>query len=175
MKPDQSFAISIGLVDGLITSLMITAYAIVYNLPVSTYTALHIAFGSSFVGSVSYFIAEFSKLSKSEFQVAKALKPGKKVSQSIKKVLSERILLESVYGGSASFIMGFIGASIPLFSYVGFHNMDSISLGLSYLSLSLFGAYTAKVTGGSYAKWVSGLIILGVVMTIIGTALRIVS
>ncbi len=175
MKPDQSFAISIGLVDGLITSLMITAYAIVYDFPIRPETALHIAFGSSFVGSISYFIAEFSKLSKSEFRVAKALKPGIKVPQSIKKILSGRILVESVYGGSASFIMGFIGASIPLFSYVGFHDIDSISLGLSYLSLSLFGAYTAKVTGGSYTKWILGLIILGVLMTFIGTALRIVS
>jgi len=175
LNQDRAFAISIGLVDGLITSLMITAYAIVYHYPISSIQSLHIAFGSSFVGAISYFIAEFSKLSQNEFRVSKALKPGIKVPPSVKRNLRERNLRESMYGGSASLIMGFVGASIPLFSYTTFQDSAFLSLGLSYLTLALFGTYTSKRSGGSYTKWILGLVALGVLMTLVGAMLRIVS
>lgn len=123
MNQDRAFAISIGLVDGLITSLMITAYAIVYHYPISSIQSLHIAFGSSFVGAISYFIAEFSKLSQNEFRVSKALKPGIKVPPSVKRNLRERNLRESMYGGSASLIMGVcrrLNTTIQLHNISGF-------------------------------------------------------
>ncbi len=174
MKADHAFAISIGLVDGLITSLVIAAHAIVSHLSLSPTVAFRIAFGSSFVGSVSFFIAEFSKLSKDEFRVAKILKPGRK-SPTIMKNLTEKLIIEALYGGTASFAMGFVGASVPLFTYSLLNNSEIFTLGCSYLALALFGVYTSKITGGSYIKWMAGLIFLGVLMTIVGSILRIVS
>lgn len=174
MKEDQGFAISIGLVDGLITSLVITSGAIVGHSTIGFYQSLRIAFGSSFVGAISFFIAQFSKLSKDEYRIARVLKPGSS-SVKIHPSLTGKNLLDSIEGGSASLIMGFLGASIPLFSYSMLGESAIVSLLCSYSSLGVFGIYTSKISGGKSSRWLISLILLGIIMTFLGYNLKIVS
>jgi VIT1/CCC1 family predicted Fe2+/Mn2+ transporter len=174
VNSENSFAFSIGGIDGLITSLMITSNAIITQSVIGFDTALRISFGSAIVGAASFFVAEFGELSKDERRVAKHLNPNLLQSEHRNKFF-KRNLEDAFRGGSVSLFMGFIGASVPIVSYSMLMKYSSLSLLFSYISLGLLGIYLGKTSGGKVHGWFMALIILGILMTIAGYFLRIVS
>ncbi len=174
MNEDDSFALSIGAIDGLITSLMITSNAIISKSNIMLEAALRISLGSAVVGAASFFVAEYGRLRQGEYRIAHLLKPSSNPGQSKTSVM-KRNLSDAFKGGSLSFIMGFVGAAIPIVSYSLLHRGGVYSLTFSYLALGIMGIFLGKSSGGKASNWFISLVILGVIMTVAGYYLRIVS
>ena len=77
MNRETIFPITIGLVDGIITTLMITSGRIVSGVDLSLNHTLRIASASSIVGAGSYFVAQYSKMRNEVSRVSKHLNPDK--------------------------------------------------------------------------------------------------
>jgi VIT1/CCC1 family predicted Fe2+/Mn2+ transporter len=71
--------------------------------------------------------------------------------------------------------MGFIGAAIPILSYSVLHAEGIYSLTFSYFALGMLGIFLGKSSGGRMSNWFLSLVILGVIMTVVGYFLKIVS
>ncbi|MCL4323112.1 MAG: hypothetical protein M1498_01485 [Candidatus Thermoplasmatota archaeon] len=174
MNDNDSFALSIGAIDGLITSLMITSNAIISKSNVMFETALRISMGSAVVGAASFFVAEYGRLRQGEYRIARLLNPSMTQNESRSHVI-RRNLTDAFRGGSFSFIMGFIGAAIPILSYSVLHAEGIYSLTFSYFALGMLGIFLGKSSGGKMSNWFLSLVILGVIMTVVGYFLKIVS
>ncbi|MHB1440181.1 MAG: hypothetical protein ACYCSO_03785 [Cuniculiplasma sp.] len=174
MNKDDSFALSIGSIDGLITSLMITSNAIISQHSIVLGTALRISLGSAVVGAASFFVAEFGRLRQGEYRIARLLNPAMKKGENKFSVI-RRNLIDSFRGGSFALIMGFLGAAIPIVSYSTLHSSGVFSLILSYTALGILALFIGKSSGGHLRNWFFALVLLGILMTIAGYYLRIVS
>ena len=174
MNEDDSFALSIGAIDGLITSLMITSNAIISKSTILLETALRISLGSAVVGAASFFVAEYGRLRQGEYRVAHLLKPSLGPGQR-KTSVNRRNLSDAFKGGSFSFIMGFVGAAVPIVSYSLLHRGGVYSLAFSYSALGITGIFLGKSSGGKISNWFISLVILRVIMTAVGYYLKIVS
>ncbi|MGP6220446.1 hypothetical protein [Caldiplasma sukawensis] len=172
MDRDLFFPVTIGVIDGIISAIMISANALISRSKLTLLVALDISIGSSFVSALSYLIAEYGKLRSDAHRVEIALRPGNKDRQ--RKHLFRSILLEALYGGGLSLLMGFLGASSTLIPYSLGLISPLYSIIISYAILGLVGALIGKVSGGSALAWSMALVISGILITILGNYIRIV-
>ncbi len=166
------FPVAIGLIDGLITALIIASHAILNDLSISEFAAIRISWGSSLVGATSYLVAEYGRRRTDMVRVARHLNPGN-LRPSKNRFVRLGILLDSVTGGAIALGMGFIGSMIPLMSYSVFNMNPYISLGITFLALGITGIYMGMEAEGSSVMWVTALILVGITMLFLGNYLRI--
>ena len=163
---------AIGLIDGLITALIIASHAILSNLTLPVSAAIRISGGSSMVGATSYLLAEYGEKRTDMARIAKHLNPMT-LKYSRNRSVQMRILLESVIGGSVALAFGFIGAMIPLGFYSVFGMSPIISIAVTFIALSLTGVYMGYEAEGSAMMWLIALDSVGILMLILGNYLRI--
>ncbi len=163
---------AIGLIDGLITALIIASNAILSDLSISLYAAIRISGGSSMVGATSYLLAEYGEKRTDMVRIARHLNPVT-LKSSKNRSVQMRILMESILGGSVALSFGFIGAMIPLAFYSIFDMNPLISISVTFIALSLTGLYMGYEAEGSAMMWIIALDSVGFLMLILGNYLRI--
>ncbi|MHB1492451.1 MAG: VIT1/CCC1 transporter family protein [Thermoplasmataceae archaeon] len=172
MNRENIFPITIGLVDGIITTLMITSGRIASGVGLGIYHTLKIASGSALVGAASYFVAQYSKMRNEVSRVSKHLNPeGKRVKKS---AISRIILVETIVGTLAAALFGFMGSMIPLLGSISFPDDIFVPFFLSLVSLGILGIFVGKYANGSSLNWSVALVIMGVIVTIAGIYLNII-
>ena len=173
MNSDLEFAFTIGTIDGIITALMIASRAILSDTAMSLDLSVRIALGSSVVGASSYLVAEYGKLRAEDSLVYRHLRP--QGSRRLRNEVNIELFVDAFRGGSISMLMGFVGAAIPLISYSLFERIQGISIGISYLTLILMGVILGRKSGGKILLWSTSLVILGLLMTLLGYYVRVIS
>lgn len=172
-KQSLLFPFTLGLSDGVITTLMLISRSLISGDPVSLNLALRVAFGSAFVGGFSFFIAEYSRLRGEISRTSRQL-VLRSPSYLIKGKIGRDIMFESVAGTSISVLSGFSGAMIPLAFSVLVPQDGRISIIVAVLSLAFLGAGISKSVKGNYLFWMSTMVVLGLVVTSIGFYLHLV-
>ncbi|MGP6206458.1 hypothetical protein ACNF42_00260 [Cuniculiplasma sp. SKW3] len=173
MNSDLEFAFTIGTIDGIITALMIASRAILSDIEMPLSLAVRIAVGSSVVGAASYLVAEYGKLRAEDSLVYKHLRP--QGSRRVRNEVNMELFLDAFKGGGVSMLMGFVGASIPLLSYSILNRTPYISIIVSYITLIALGIILGKKSGGKISSWAGSLILLGILMTILGYYVQVIS
>ena len=163
---------AIGLIDGLITALIIASNAILSKNVIPFPTALRIAGGSSIVGATSYLVAEYGRMRTDMVRIARHLNP-ETLRSSKNRSVRIRILMESISGGGIALSFGFIGALIPLGSYSIFNMDPVISMTITFIALSITGIYMGHEAEGSALMWIIALNSVGILMLLLGNFLRI--
>ncbi|MEM0156378.1 MAG: hypothetical protein QW597_07265 [Thermoplasmataceae archaeon] len=173
MRDDILFPVTLGLTDGIITVLMLASADFLGPSNMTVTLAVRIAFGSAFVGTLSFFIAEYSRLRSELTKVSQHLtmRPSNRL---IKTDLGTRILIESLGGTLLSGSFGFIGALIPLLFDVILPAEGYLAIISAYLVLAIMGMGIASVSSGNRLRWIMSLIILGATVTVVGKFIAIV-
>ncbi|GGM76425.1 hypothetical protein GCM10007108_12940 [Thermogymnomonas acidicola] len=171
MRPRLLFPVTIGLSDGIITSLMIAASRMAEPSSVSAYFALRVAAGSAIVGMFSFFVAEYSRL-RNELSRSSRQLGYPSPSFLLRTRLGRSILVEAITGTSASGVSGFTGALIPL-AAAAFTLSPYAPFLAAFVSLVLLGIGLARAVSGSYITWPTGMLALGILMALVGMALHI--
>ncbi len=168
------FPFTLGLSDGIITTLMLTSRILLTGGSLAPDLILRIAFGASFVGGFSFFIAEYSRLREEIARTSRMLimrSPDKLIRGKIGK----DIMLEATLATSLSVITGFLGALIPLtFSALFSPNKIAPEL-IAWIALALLGAGLARSVQGKYIFWIVTMMFIGVLITFLGFFLNLVS
>ncbi len=172
-KPNFLFPFTLGLSDGIITTLMLISNSIIHESYIGTNLALRVAFGSAFVGGFSYFIAEYTRLRSEISRTSKQL-VLRSPSYLIKSKIGHDILIESVAGTALSVGSGFLGSMVPLSFSIILPTYGLISIMVAIGALSIMGLGIAKSVRGSYIFWLMTMIALGVIVTYIGYNLKLV-
>lgn len=167
------FPFTLGLSDGIITTLMLISRSLIFGDPISANLALRVAFGSAFVGGFSFFIAEYSRLREEISRTSRQL-VLRSPSYLIKGKIGRDILFESVTGTTISVFSGFTGSMIPLAFSVLIPQDGRISVIVAILSLSALGAGISRSVKGNYIFWILTMVILGLIVTMIGYYLHLV-
>lgn len=174
MRENIIFPITMGLTDGVITVLMLASADFLGPSFMTVDLATRIAFGSAFVGTLSFFIAEYSRLRSQLMRASQHLTMNPDDSL-VKTDLGTRIVIESLGGTFLAGAFGFLGALIPLFVDVVWSTAGYLAIVSAYLVLAIMGIAISSVSSGKRYKWMTSLIVLGVAVTIVGKFISIVN
>lgn len=172
-KQNLLFPFTLGLSDGVITTLMLISRTLVTANALSGGLALRVAFGAAFVGGFSFFIAEYSRLRGEISRTSRQLNL-RSPAYLIRGKIGRDIMLESVVGTSISVLSGFTGSMIPLAFSVLLPTAGDISIVVAILSLAALGAGIGKSVKGNYVFWILTMTILGIIVTLVGFYLNLV-
>ncbi len=172
-KSVLTFPLTLGLSDGIITTLMLISHTILHGNLISAGLALRVAFGSAFVGGFSFFIAEYSRLRGEISRTSKQLML-RSPAYLIRSRIGRDILVESVTGTGASVLSGFIGSLLPLAIAVAFPRTGAYAVYTADGVLAFLGAGIAKSVSGNYVFWIMTMFILGVSVSLMGDFLNLV-
>ena len=172
-KQNLLFPFTLGLSDGIITTLMLISRSLIYGDVIGINLALRVAFGSAFVGGFSFFIAEYSRLRGEISRTSKQLNL-RSPAYLIRGKIGRDIMLESVLGTTISVLSGFSGSMIPLAFSVLVPSDGRISVVVAILSLAALGAGISKSVKGNYFFWIVTMVVLGFIVTSIGFYLHLV-
>ncbi|MCL5881710.1 MAG: hypothetical protein M1592_03905 [Candidatus Thermoplasmatota archaeon] len=173
-KSSIIFPLTLGLSDGIITTLMLISRTVIEGNFSGLGLAFRVAFGSAFVGGFSFFIAEYSRL-RGEISRSSRQLMLRSPSYLIKSKIGKDILVESVVGTGASIMSGFTGAMLPLTLAILFPSHGLIAIYLADGAMALLGAGIAKSVHGNYIFWIITMFVLGIVVTVLGNFLNLVS
>ena len=173
MKYSLLFPATIGLADGIITALVLVTGSILSGHGIGPGLSERVAFGSAFVGTFSFFIAEYSRLRGEINKTSRQLNLSSP-RLLLKGKIGRDIFLEAVVGTSLSGVCGFIGAGIPLFINYLFPTHGYVSIISAILAMGALGAGIGKAVSGRYALWIVAMLILASIIAVVGNFLRIV-
>lgn len=172
-KQNLLFPFTLGLSDGVITTLMLIARSLIYGDAIGIGLALRVAFGAAFVGGFSFFIAEYSRLRGEISRTSRQLNL-RSPAYLIRGKIGRDIMIESVLGTSISVLSGFTGSMIPLAFSVLIPSDGRISIIVAVLALAALGAGISRSVKGNYIFWVLTMSVLGLVVTAVGFFLHLV-
>ncbi|AAT43600.1 hypothetical protein [Picrophilus oshimae] len=173
MRQNLLFPFSIGVSDGIITALILASGGIV-SMGITPFLALKISFGSAFAGMFSFFIADYAGLNEELHRTARQLNL-RSTRYLLRGRLGRDILLEAFIGTLISSFFGFTGALIPLMSSMLVPHNIYIPLLISYAALGLVGYFISRTTAGSWRFWIFIMIAIGIIVTIAGSYLKLIS
>ena len=173
-KGSLTFPLTLGLSDGIITTLMLISRAILTGTLPGFNLALRVAFGSAFVGGFSFFIADYSRL-RSEISRTSRQLMLRSPMYLIRGKIGKDILLESVAGTSASVFSGIMGSMLPLTVAIVYHGSGALPIYIADAALALLGAGIAKSVRGNYLFWIFAMFVVGIIVTFLGDFLNLVS
>lgn len=172
-KLNLLFPFTLGLSDGVITTLMLISRSLLAGESIGAGLAFRVAFGAAFVGAFSFFIAEYSRLREEISRTSRQL-----VLRSpyylIKGKIGRDIMLESVIGTSVSAVTGFTGSMIPLSFSVLLPQDGLLSIIVAVVALAGLGAGLGRSVKGNYVFWILTMVIVGLLVSVIGFYLNLV-
>lgn len=172
-KQNLLFPFTLGLSDGVITTLMLISRSLLSGESIGAGLALRVAFGAAFVGAFSYFIAEYSRLREEISRTSRQL-VLRSPSYLIKGKIGRDIMAESVIGTTISTFSGFTGSMIPLAFSVLLPQDGLLSIIVAVVALAGLGAGIGRSVKGNYVFWVLTMVILGMLVSVIGFYLNLV-
>lgn len=173
MRLKLIFPITIGLSDGIITALMLVSGDILRGTQIYLGLAFRVAYGSSFVGTFSYFIAQYSELRGELSRTSRQLNL-KSPTYLIRSKLGRDIVFESVAGAASAGLFGFVGALIPLATSVFIPADPMFAIISAEATLAVLGLGIGKAVRGNYIFWVVMMFVIGIVVAWAGDYLYLV-
>jgi len=166
--------VTMGLTDGILTALTLTANSLISSEPrVNAYLALRVAGVAFFSGAFVYFVtkyAEFRQELVHAEQELSLLEHGKLAVGH----LGRSAMQEAAVATVISSVAGFLGCLSPLLVATMFPRYPWSSVVTSLAALVLLGIVLGNVLYGNVLRWALTLLIAGAVLTAIGIQLDIV-
>lgn len=174
MAREYLFPVSLGFLDGVITPLMISSHLMLSGQALSITLALRISLGSASVGAFSFFIAEFASNREELQRISRHLNPSSPW-KILKGRLSDVAFIDTVSGTLESAGSSFLGSLVPLLSYSLSGSSSILALTLSEVAMALLGVVIARTLKTGWIVWVTGMMIFGILIIVLGFFVQIVS
>jgi VIT1/CCC1 family predicted Fe2+/Mn2+ transporter len=167
-------AVVMGLVDGILTAMLLAAQKILgYGTPVDFGTALKVAIYALATAGFVFYIGRYAELRTQLVRAAAQLnlkKRGKLATTHLGRV----VLHEAIGDAFVSGVCSFVSALLPLSLAAAFPYAPWLSVFVSLFLLGLLGAVLGKAVKGSSMSWSIGLVLGGLLMTVLGFCLHII-
>lgn len=171
---ESVFAVVIGLMDGILTALILAAGKIVEtDSPVSLALAIRISTGAAASGICIFFVAEYARLRGELIHAEKHLNlrsHGRLATSQ----LGHAAIRRAAGGALVSCGFSFVGSLLPLLPAAFFPDKAWLALVAALAALAVLGVCLARVNYGRPLAWAIGLVITGLVLAGIGVELHIV-
>ncbi|MCW3996141.1 MAG: hypothetical protein NWE98_08350 [Candidatus Bathyarchaeota archaeon] len=167
------FAIMMGLTDGILTALTLASGRILYSPETANISlAIRVAVASSLSGLFIFFVAQYTRLRGELVRSEKELNLTPK-GQLAATRLGRAILMETLRGAFISSIFTLLGAFLPLASGLLFPTFSWLTIVFAVGSLGFLGGAASRFAHGNPVVWSTGLVLMGILLTIAGIQLQI--
>jgi predicted membrane protein (TIGR00267 family) len=168
----QTFAVVIGLTDGILSALTLAAAHLFRGERPSASFSLHIALGSAVCGIFVFYTAEYARLRGRLIHAERQLNLPKHGIFATTQ-LGKQVRAEAVFAAVLSSGANFLGAFFPLVMAGAIHGSLFLAISPSLIALALLGIVLARTVHGSYIFWMIGLILGGIALSFFGVWLHI--
>jgi predicted membrane protein (TIGR00267 family) len=172
-RGEYAFALVIGLVDGILTSLVLAAGKVMsvgelIQLP----DVARVAVVASISAAFTFFVAQYSRFRHELVHAEKHLTLGSR-GPLVKTQLGRAVFIESVIGSVISGACSFVGAVLPLLFAMIRPGETWLSIGAPIATLGFFGGFLGRSVYGNALLWAIGLMSIGAVLTFVGLKVHI--
>jgi predicted membrane protein (TIGR00267 family) len=173
-RGDYAFALVVGLVDGILTALILAAGKVLTaGESIELSDVVRVAVVASISAAFTFFVAQYSRFRHVLVRAGKHLTLGSR-GPLAKTQLGRAVFLESVVGSFASGACSFAGATFPMVFAMVRPGATWLSLGAPIASLALLGGFLGRSANGNALLWAIALISIGIFFVLVGTQLHIV-
>lgn len=164
----------LGLCDGLLTTLVLAAGRLTKaGQPITLSLAFRIAAVTFLSGAFVFFVARYAELRGELRHAERQLTLGSN-GHLATGALGRAVRKEAMLAATVSSSAAFLGALIPLLSAALTPNVRWTSVLVTLAALALMGLGVARSVHGKPTSWIAGLVLGGVLMTVLGVLLRVV-
>jgi len=175
MSQKFTLPLVLGLCDGILTTLLLAAGRLT-NIaePVTFGFAIRIALVAFLSGAFVFYVARYADLRQQLIHAERQLTMsayGKLATGA----LGRAVRKEATIAAAASSGAAFTGALVPLLAAALVPQYRWTSIIVSLTALAILAAALARVVRGAVARWIVGLVLGGVCLTVVGLFLRVVA
>ncbi len=174
MKKGFIFYATIGITDGIITTLLFTAGEILNgekNINLSL--VIRLAIGVAFPNIFTFFVAEYTRLRQDLIHASRELNissPLRLINSRLGKMILRKAIMLTLIGTTS----GFIGAILPLLISIMMPNISWLPIVISIFILGIFGVILSIYIHGKPMRWFVAMVFIGTLFAIVGSTLHIV-
>ena len=162
-----------GLIDGVLNALTLAASTLVGQGGLTLATGAKVAAVTACTTSFVFFVAHYAQLRSELVRSARQLNLRSR-SHLATTQLGKQILREALLSAVMASICGVIGSTIPIALSLIFPQLPALGVCLTICLLGVLGWALALSVFGSPFLWAVGLMIGGIVVTVIGVKLNII-
>jgi len=164
--------LSLGVADGIVNSLTLASAAVIHGSGLTASLALRVA-AVAFVSSVfTVFVAEYGQL-RAELARAERELSFTRSGRLAAGHLGRQVAREAAAASAVASVASFIGAAIPLAVGAAAPAYSWSALVVSVGALGALGGALATAVGGRRRRWIIAMMVMGVAVAAVGTALDI--
>lgn len=172
-RGEYVFALVIGLVDGILTSLVLAAGKVMsVGESIQLPDVVRVAVVASISAAFTFFVAQYSRFRHELVHAEKHLTLGSR-GRLAKTQLGRAVFCESVLGSIVSGSCSFAGAVFPLLFAMIRPGETWLSIGAPIVALGLLGGFLGRSVHGNALLWAIGLVSIGAVLTFVGLKVHI--
>jgi predicted membrane protein (TIGR00267 family) len=172
-RGDYAFALVIGLVDGILTALVLAAGKVTAaGESIALSDVFRLAVVACISAAFTFFVAQYSRFRHELVRAEKHLTLGSRAPLA-KTQLGRAVLFESIIGSFVSGGCSFAGAIFPLLFAMVQPGAAWLSVGAPIAALGLLGGFLGRSVYGSAVLWAIGLIAIGGLLTFVGIQVHI--
>jgi predicted membrane protein (TIGR00267 family) len=168
----QTFAIVIGLTDGILTALTLASGHLVAGTKPTIGLSFRIALGSAICGVFVFFTAEYARLRGELIHAEGQLNLASR-GQFVTSQLGKQVRAEAFASALVSSTANFLGALFPLCLGSFMPGPALLAVIPSIVALGLLGLTLARIVRGRAVVWIVALVAAGIALSIIGVWLHI--
>ncbi len=174
LRGEYVFGIVIGLVDGILTALILAAGKVLGGSePIQLTDVVRIGVVASVSGAFIFFVAQYSQFRHELVHAEKHLTLGSR-GHLAKTHLGRTVFSEAIIGAVISGACSFVGATFPLLFVIVWSGVPWLGIGAGIVALGILGAVLGRSAYGNVVLWSFGLMSVGALIAFIGVKLHFV-
>jgi predicted membrane protein (TIGR00267 family) len=167
----ETLAVVLGVSDGTLTALTLGAGRLVGGgEPIDLDLAVRISLAATVTSAFVFFVARYSELRRTLVHAERELSMGSHLAATS---LGNRVLVESTQAAAIAALAGLPGAILPLGIGVVASPATWLAIAAAIVELAVLGVVIARAVAGTAWRWVAAMVASGVVLALLGIALRI--
>lgn len=169
---NQTFAIVVGLTDGILTALTLASGHLLTSTRPTWGLSLRIAAGSAICGIFVFFTAEYARLRGELLHAERQLNLSSS-GQFVTSQLGKQVRADALASAVISSTANFLGALFPLCLGSMMPGRALLAVVPPIAALGVLGIALAKIVMGNTLIWIAALVASGVALSLIGAWLHI--
>lgn len=167
------FAMALGISDGILNALILASGTVLRGVGLSLGLSIRVGVVALCSSLVTVFVAEYTAYRSDLIQAERQLlftRSGRLAATS----LGRAVLRDAFAAAAVAGIASFAGAALPLVIGAMVPSASWTALVASVMALGLLGLALATHVGGRRSLWATGLVISGIIVTIVGAKVDLV-
>jgi VIT1/CCC1 family predicted Fe2+/Mn2+ transporter len=171
-RPGHLLPLSLGIADGIVNALILASGAVLHGTDLDVPLALRVGTVALVTALFTVFVAVYAQL-RAELEEATHQLNISTSGRLAATSLGRQAIRDAAVAALIACTASFAGAVAPLLCGAALRTHSWVALVVSVLVLGALGAGLGGAVSGNRVRWIVALVLMGTVVAVIGTVLRI--